>query len=160
MVIGTGTTEQMLLSSPSFGDEWENTTYNKKFFYNGTIWLVPGEMSQYLNSSGVTLTEGQCVVLNFSTGGVTRTNINFSICVGVVVLGGANNTPVGVAYAGKGWKALVDGAVNYKEYLLSSTILGQWDSTTLMSGGLYLQALESIGTSGLIKTRFLIGESY
>lgn len=148
---GTKTTAQRNALSPSAGWTCFDTDINKHFYYNGAVWLVAGELMQLTNKSGLTLAEGHVVRIESTTDCACDKNSSTTKTdtIGVVFEGGALDTEITVAIAGK-WNVLMTdaGTIARNEFVVAGTTAGISVGFTTAGTGDYAKTMKSVASTG------------
>lgn len=147
---GTQTTAQRNALVPSKGWRCYDTDVNKFFHYNGTVWIVQGELIQMRNVSGVALSEGHAVAVDVTEDNAVIKASNSSIAtIGVVYEGGADDAQITVAVNGK-WNVLMNdvGTVGRNESVEVSSTAGVSEGFGFGGTGAFATTTEEVVSNG------------
>jgi hypothetical protein len=125
-----------------------STFEGKHFTYDGSRWVIPGEVVRVTNQTGGIRYEGDVVIVHQGIGRAadgTTVIDNYDV-LGAVVTGGANGAEITVAVAGLPWNVSVAGAANIGDFIFTNNVqFTAYASGTGYRGG-FGQTLYSKGT--------------
>lgn len=155
------TSAQMLALTPSEGEMCYCSTYGKWFFYNGSTWQVEGETIELTNKSGGSLATGKVVIIDSANNNSCDTvagGFNLSV-VGAIVIGGANNVQMTIAYSGI-WDVDFNESVARGEWARTSADAGRGAGDAAAAAGMFAQVVEASGGAGLARCFLFTKEVY
>lgn len=152
---GTLTKTQMEALTNLVQGDWCicSTFEGKHFIYDGSAWIIPGEVVRVTNQTGGARVEGDVVILHQSIARAAdgTTVLDSGDALGAVVSGGANGSAITVAVAGMPWNVNIAGAANIGDFVFTNTTAFTAYVTAGSYRGAFGQALASkgIGTANL-----------
>lgn len=143
---------------------WMTTAPSGKglaWYFNGTTWQVLGQTIQLTNRSGGALVEGDVVVVDAANNdSCTTTTVAYDDnVIGVVVIGGANNTEITIAVSGV-WNVYITSAAARGYWVSTTTVAGDSQDVATPSDGSYGQVVQQTGGAGLARCWLFGKEAY
>lgn len=153
--LGTKTKAEMeALVSPTLGDWVISSTYEgKHFYFDGVMWVLPGEVVRVTNQTGGTRVEGDVVILHQTIPRAcdgTTTVESFDV-LGAIVTGGDDGEPVTVAVAGLPWNVNVEDSAQEGHFVATDNTAFLANADGVPSKGAFGSCLEDKGSgTGLV----------